>query len=171
MSSSSPALTQAWSSNSWSHRPPPSSEDTPLSRRRQLLASISGMNVAVMLTTPVVVGAVGAVPESNAVVAEIDQLPMILRDFTKLAPLGPAMPQQQEDAAHGGGGVDKTPNLPLDQIAAILTRDLTLGATGKGGYIISGDLTGAIFRNDCLCGSHQSRQESWSISTGITHSI
>lgn len=88
---------------------------------------------------------VGA-PAKRSGAAEIDELPMNLRDFTKLAPLGsPARQQGQEEEEEV-----KETNLSLSEIAAILTRDLTVGATGKGGYIVSGDLTRGIFRDDCV---------------------
>ena len=60
-----------------------------------------------------------------------------LRKYSALAPLG--------DATAVG---KKRTGLSLDELAASLKRDLTVGATGKGGYFVSGDLSQEIFRDD-----------------------
>ena len=60
-----------------------------------------------------------------------------LRKYSALAPLG--------DATAVG---KKRTGLSLDELAATLKRDLTVGATGKGGYFVSGDLSQEIFRDD-----------------------
>jgi len=76
----------------------------------------------------------------------LDALPATTKKFTALAPLGPA------DAKLGGTKriclSDVLPEcLPL--LAKTLARDIEYGATGKGGYPISGDLTPEVFRDDC----------------------
>ena len=60
-----------------------------------------------------------------------------LRKYSALAPLG--------DVTTVG---KKRTGLSLDELAATLKRDLTVGATGKGGYFVSGDLSQEIFRDD-----------------------
>jgi hypothetical protein len=71
-----------------------------------------------------------------------NELPLFLRDYTKLAPLG---------RANGGkSSSDKTLGLSLDELTARLTKDLTLGATGQGGYFLTGDLSRDIFREDAV---------------------
>lgn len=76
----------------------------------------------------------------------LSELPAELRKYTALAPLGAA------DRRIGGPKriclSDVLPEcLPL--LAKQLARDLETGATGKGGYPISGDLSPEIFRDDC----------------------
>jgi hypothetical protein len=66
------------------------------------------------------------------------ELPDFVRPFTNLAPLG--KPTTTE----------KTTGLSLQQLADRLKRDLTVGATGQGGYFLSGDLSTDIFRDDCI---------------------
>jgi hypothetical protein len=67
------------------------------------------------------------------------ELPLQLRDFTRLAPLGPATQS-----------FSKTTGLSLDDLARRLNHDLIEGSTGEGGYILSGDFSTDIFRDDCL---------------------
>jgi hypothetical protein len=67
------------------------------------------------------------------------ELPRQLRDFTRLAPLGPATQSFR-----------KTKGLSLEELARRLQHDLLEGANGEGGYIISGDFSTDIFRDDCL---------------------
>jgi hypothetical protein len=67
------------------------------------------------------------------------ELPLKLRDFTRLAPLGPATQSFR-----------KTTGLSLEELAQRLQHDLLEGSTGEGGYIISGDFSTDIFRDDCL---------------------
>ena len=86
--------------------------------------------------------AVGATTPVHA----LDALPANVRKFTALAPLGSAT------ATVGGAKRiclnDVLPEcLPL--LAKTLARDIETGATGKGGYPISGDLTPEIFKDDC----------------------
>lgn len=69
-----------------------------------------------------------------------NELPMSVRDYTKLAPLGGSVTVSQED---------KTRNLSLQEIARRLQNDLGTGSTGQGGYIISGDISTDLFRDDC----------------------
>lgn len=76
-------------------------------------------------------------PENSK--AETDELPMFLRDFTKLAPLG-----KVESSSY------KTRGLSLEDLAKRLQSDLLQGSTGKGGYILSGDFSEDIFRDDCV---------------------
>lgn len=77
---------------------------------------------------------------TTTTVGSNDVLPDVFRHIS-LAPLG--IPQITEDSA-------KTRNLSLSELAARLTRDLTEGATSKGGYFITGDLSTDIFRDDCV---------------------
>lgn len=70
---------------------------------------------------------------------EIEALPQELRQYTALAPLG-------SPKATG----TKLKGLSLPAIAARLSNDLTNGATGAGGYFISGDLSEELFRDDCV---------------------
>jgi hypothetical protein len=68
-----------------------------------------------------------------------DELPLFLRDFTALAPLGTPLEES-----------NKSLGLSLAELATRLTRDLTEGATGQGGYFLTGDLSKDIFRDDCV---------------------
>jgi hypothetical protein len=63
------------------------------------------------------------------------------RRYTALAPLGAA------DARIGGG---KRTGMPLRRIASQLARDVSEGATDRGGYFVSGDLSPEIFADDCV---------------------
>ncbi len=74
-------------------------------------------------------------------VAQENELPLSLRDFTKLAPLGSSQTSSVEN---------KTRNLSLPEIAKRLENDLSNGSTGQGGYIISGDISAGLFREDCI---------------------
>ena len=82
------------------------------------------------------IGIAGGVAPSVA--SANDELPLALRDFTKLAPLG--APQTSGD---------KTYNLPRTELAKRLQNDLLYGSTGQGGYILSGDFSLDLFRDDC----------------------
>ena len=76
----------------------------------------------------------------------LDALPATVRKYTALAPLGSAT------ASVGGAKrICLSEVLPecLPLLAKTLARDIEKGATGKGGYPISGDLTPEIFRDDC----------------------
>jgi Uncharacterized conserved protein (DUF2358)/PAP_fibrillin len=68
-----------------------------------------------------------------------NELPSFLRDYTKLGPLG----KKQLFA-------DKITGLSLSELEQRLTHDLTAGATGKGGYFLTGDLSTDIFQDDCI---------------------
>ena len=73
-------------------------------------------------------------------------LPATVRKYTALAPLGSAT------ATVGGTKrICLSEVLPecLPLLAKTLARDIEKGATGKGSYPISGDLTPEIFRDDC----------------------
>lgn len=74
------------------------------------------------------------------------ELPMALRSYTKLAPLhkNNKSAEQRNNATAA-----KSYHLPLDEIASRLTSDLTVGATGQGSYIVTGDLSDDIFRDTC----------------------
>ena len=74
-------------------------------------------------------------------IAEIEALPQELRQYTALAPLG-------SPKATAAGA--KLKGLSLPDMAARLSNDLTNGATGAGGYFISGDLSEELFRDDCV---------------------
>lgn len=87
-------------------------------------------------------GAAGAVllgsTQSPRHVQASEELPDFLRKIS-LAPLG--KPQTFEN---------KSLHLPLEELAARLTRDLTVGANGSGGYFLTGDLSTDIFKDDCV---------------------
>lgn len=73
-----------------------------------------------------------------------EELPSFLRDYTKLVPLG-------STTRSTGTQIDtKTTGLSLQEIASRLSNDLTQGATGQGGYFLTGDLSTEIFRDDCI---------------------
>lgn len=67
-------------------------------------------------------------PPSSAVAQELTELPIDLRKYTALAPLG--------DANTSTG--NKLTGLSMESIASRLSNDLVNGSTGKGGYFISG---------------------------------
>jgi len=101
-----------------------------LTRRRLCRATVGSVAV---VAAPAVAEAPGALPPE-------------LRKYTALAPLGPA------DRQLGGAKrVCLSEVLPecLPDLAKVLARDIERGATGKGGYPISGDLSPEIFRDDC----------------------
>ena len=60
---------------------------------------------------------------------ELKELPIDLRKYTALAPLG-------KDANTSTG--NKLTGLSMESIASRLSNDLVNGSTGKGGYFISG---------------------------------
>ncbi|KAJ1455450.1 hypothetical protein M885DRAFT_519842 [Pelagophyceae sp. CCMP2097] len=62
------------------------------------------------------------------------------RSFTALAPLGP-------ESARVGGAKDT--GFTVSELAEKLVHDATLGASGKGGYLVSGDMPFDIFADDC----------------------
>ncbi len=64
-----------------------------------------------------------------AIAQEVKELPIDLRKYTALAPLG--------DASASTG--NKLTGLSMESIASRLSHDLVDGATGKGGYFISGE--------------------------------
>ena len=72
--------------------------------------------------------------------AATDVLPEAFRDYTKLAPLGP-----KESTT-----IPKSTNLSPEEIAQRLTNDLMYGATNRGGYFLTGDLSRDLFRDDCV---------------------
>lgn len=67
------------------------------------------------------------------------------RKYTALAPLGAA------DATVGGA---KRAGMSLDELAGVLARDVERGATGKGGYFISGDLSPEVITPRRLCSTN-----------------
>ncbi|CAJ1950005.1 unnamed protein product [Cylindrotheca closterium] len=77
-------------------------------------------------------------PSSATASDSVQELPDVLRKIS-LAPLG--KPQTFEN---------KSLNLPLEELASRLTRDLTVGANGSGGYFLTGDLSTDIFKDDCV---------------------
>jgi hypothetical protein len=79
---------------------------------------------------------------ANAIESSPGELPSSFRDYTKLAPLGPTSSQFPSSP--------KTYGLTLEQLASRLAKDLSEGSTGKGSYIISGDISQDIFRDDCV---------------------
>lgn len=91
----------------------------------------------------------GAAPQEN------NELPSFLRDYTKLAPLG-AKVTSSSSSDH------KTLGLSLDELATRLTKDLTIGSTGQGGYFLTGDLSRDIFRDDTVFNDPTNRVSSLS---------
>eukprot|EP00977_Amphora_coffeiformis_P001868 scaffold360_cov192-Amphora_coffeaeformis.AAC.8 len=77
--------------------------------------------------------------------ADVGELPSVLKDYTKLAPLGPTYAPSSSSSS-----ATKTLGLSLEELAQRLGRDLSGGSTGRGSYIISGDLSEDIFRDDCI---------------------
>ena len=116
------------SSDSYSPRPTSSSSST---RRKWL-----DQTVALVATTASSL----AMPATPSYAESVGELPLALRDYTKLAPLGKVGSTSLEG---------KTLDLPLSQLASRLEVDLVVGHTGQGGYFISGDLDESIFRDDC----------------------
>eukprot|EP00536_Pseudo-nitzschia_multiseries_P001443 jgi/Psemu1/180985/e_gw1.18.240.1 len=76
-----------------------------------------------------------------------DELPSVLRDYTKLAPLGP---KATAASSANGAFAGKSIGLDPDEIARRLANDLVYGATGRGGYFVSGDLSKDLFKDDCV---------------------
>jgi len=107
-------------------------------------AWLSHQILSIVLATTATIGCTNGVEEASAV--ENGELPMALRSFTKLAPLSPnrATSNHQNDPTWG-----KTRHLPTTELAARLQQALTNGATGKGSYIVTGDLPVDLFREDC----------------------
>lgn len=62
------------------------------------------------------------------------------RQYTAIVPLGPATDTKGEDKLRG---------LTLETLAARLIRDSTDGATGRGGYLITGDIDSRLFDDNC----------------------
>lgn len=60
------------------------------------------------------------------------------RQYTAIVPLGPAV--------EGG---NKLRGLSLEAMAARLVHDATEGATGRGGYLVTGDLDPRLFDDRC----------------------
>jgi hypothetical protein len=115
--------------NGLSISPPPESS----SRREWVKQQVLAFGATVTVT-----------PWASASAAESsNELPLVLRDFTKLAPLG----NKYESHSSRDG---KTLHLPLQELASRLAEDLTAGHTGHGGYLISGDLDESIYRDDCV---------------------
>lgn len=80
----------------------------------------------------------------TTITGDVDVLPSALRDYTKLAPLGP------KETTNTASAIRKAIGLAPDAMARRLANDLVNGATGKGGYFISGDLSKELFRDDCI---------------------
>ena len=108
-----------------------------------LVSSSGGMLSGLIASPPVVVASSnGSGIEKNVQATNTQpELPLQLRPFTKLAPLG---------KAEVGSGIPKTKNLSLTEIAKRLEHSILYGATGKGGYFLTGDVPEEIFRDDCL---------------------
>jgi len=106
-------------------------------RRRQWLSSFSAATVtAALLPTPDAFAADG-------------ELPMALRSFTKLAPLSSSSKSSSTSSIIRVNNSNKSLHLPIAELAARLQRDLSNGATGQGSYIVTGDLSLNLFRDDC----------------------
>jgi len=70
-----------------------------------------------------------------------------LRKFTALAPLGDG--KTQIGTAKRVCPQAENAEACLSELADLLENDVVKGATGKGGYFISGDIRPEIFRDDC----------------------
>jgi hypothetical protein len=103
--------------------------------RRRCLASVASGLLTISTTK------IDSSHAQNKISYEIsaNELPSFLRDYTKLAPLG----QKQVF-------VNKTMGLSLTELAQRLTHDLLEGATGQGGYFLTGDLSTDVFQDDCV---------------------
>ena len=113
----------------------PSSSNS-FSRRSWLVNGLSVSSAAIVLFGET---ACAVIPSSSAAAAvDIKELPTELKLYTILAPLGAPV-----------GTENKLLNLSLQDIANRLSNDLSSGATNKGGYFISGDLSPELFRDDC----------------------
>jgi len=90
-----------------------------------------------------------------------DELPSGLREYTRLAPLGPkgSRPRGNENGAVAAG---KTTGLSPEEMARRLSIDLSRGAHGKGGYFLTGDLSTDLFRDDCVFEDPTTRVDSLS---------
>lgn len=99
--------------------------------RRQLVQQCKSTFVAAGLVASVA----GGTSHADAAITE---LPLFLRPYTNLAPLG--SPES----------TSKTIGLSLDDLKIRLERDLVFGTKGNGGYFITGDLSTDIFRDDCI---------------------
>lgn len=70
-----------------------------------------------------------------------DSLPTSLKSVTRLAPLGPKS---------SSNDIGKVTGLKLEDLKERLENDLTVGYSGKGSYLVTGDLCPQLFRNDCI---------------------
>jgi len=78
----------------------------------------------------------GALVEVSRRLAVGSTVALNWRQFTAIVPLEEvAAPEAKEP-------------LPVEALAARLVRDVTEGATGKGGYLVTGDLDSRLFKND-----------------------
>ncbi len=97
-------------------------------------------------TTIVAAGWGLAPPNGSATAHELatnaDVLPRTLRDYTKLAPLGP---KQSTNSIQS-----KSTHLPPEDIAQRLAHDLLYGSTNRGGYFLTGDLSKDLFLDNCV---------------------
>ncbi|CAB9497583.1 Uncharacterized conserved protein (DUF2358) [Seminavis robusta] len=107
-----------------------------LCRRKLLARTCASFIAGATVATPSACVATYYEPSTTT-----NELPLALRDFTKLAPLG------KEKTIDGDG---KTLNLSLTELAKRLEEDLSQGHTGQGGYFISADIDETIFRDDCV---------------------
>jgi hypothetical protein len=78
---------------------------------------------------------------SNEQAFAADELPVSLRSLTKLAPLG----SKSRNESNEGKAVGISPTALLGR----LEQSLEQGTTGKGSYIITGDLDFDIFQDNC----------------------
>ena len=99
--------------------------------RRKLVEQCQNTFAAAGLVSSVT----GWTSQADAAIAE---LPLFVRPYTNLAPLG-----SPETTL-------KSIGLSLDDLKIRLERDLVFGAKGNGGYFITGDLSTDIFRDDCI---------------------
>lgn len=119
---------------------PPSSSTQRMGRRQWLLTTSTITGAASLLLMPA--HSASGTPSRETAAGE---LPMALRSFTKLAPLKSS--SSSSDKLNNNN--NKSLNLPVTELVERLQRNLSEGATGKGSYIVTGDLAVDLFRDDC----------------------
>lgn len=106
----------------------------PETSRRNVLKQVSGGILATQfLGDPALADPTSTTTDTGG------ELPSVLKDYTKLAPLGKK-----------GSMGPKTRGLSLEDLAQRLAHDLTEGSTGQGGYFVTGDLSSNLFRDDAV---------------------
>ena len=93
----------------------------------------------------------------------IDVLPSSLREYTKLAPLGPKRNNKNKTNNFQNQKQQKQTDLvSVEEMVRRLSKDLVEGAHGRGGYFLTGDLSTDLFRDDCVFEDPTNRVDSLS---------